>query len=109
MLTVERFIDSIQDLSSDSRAGLKKHVQMRDFGALLDADCDELFKEALQDHLPATFNALECTAVKRALKSPGKRSIEGCVVQLQSFCITLTLAALLYMCQRTYSFAANHI
>ena len=71
---------------------------MRDFGAFLDADCDELFKEALQDHLPATFNALERTAVKRALKSPGKDSIEGCVVQLQAFCIVLTLAALLYMC-----------
>ncbi|KAL0039623.1 hypothetical protein WJX77_003638 [Trebouxia sp. C0004] len=71
MLTVERFIDSIQDLSTDSRAGLKKHVKMHDFGALLDADCDELFTEALQDHLPAIFNALERTAVKRALKSPG--------------------------------------
>ena len=30
--------------------------------------------ETLQDYLPAAFNALECIAVKRALKSPGKHS-----------------------------------
>lgn len=74
MLTVERFIDSVQDLSAARRAELKWHVQRRDFGASLDADCNELFKETLQDYLPAAFNALERTAVKRALKSPGKHS-----------------------------------
>ena len=48
------------------------HVQMDEFGANLDADCDELFKEALQENLRATFNACERTAVRRILKQPGK-------------------------------------
>ena len=48
------------------------HVQTDEFGAKLDCDCDELFKEALQENLPATFNALESTAVRRILKQPGE-------------------------------------
>ena len=64
MLTVERFIDSVEDLSPDSRAELKRHVQSHDFGASLDTDCNELFKDTLQDYLPAAFNGLERTAVK---------------------------------------------
>ena len=51
---------------------LKGHVQMDGFEANLDAECDELFKETLQENLPATFNALESTAVKRVLKQPGE-------------------------------------
>ncbi len=96
MLTVQRFIDSIEDLSADNRAVLQKHVQSREFGTSLDADCDELFKEALQKDPPATFNALERTAVRRALKHPGKHSTEGCTVPMQAFCIVFTLAALLF-------------
>ena len=68
MVTVAQFIDSIEHLI----AALKRHVQTDEFGANLDADCDELFKEALQENLPGTFNALERTAVKRVLKHPGE-------------------------------------
>ena len=72
MVTVAQFIDSIEHLTAGSKAALKKHVEMDDFGANLDAECDELSKEALQENLPATFNALERTAVKRMLKHPGE-------------------------------------
>ena len=72
MVTVAQFIDSIEHLTSGGKAALKSHVQMDEFGANLDADCDELFKEALHENLPATFNALERTAVKQILKHPGE-------------------------------------
>ena len=72
MVTVGHFIDSIEHLHADSKAALKRHVQMDEFGAYLDADCDDLFKEAVQENLPATFNALERTAVKRIFKQPGE-------------------------------------
>lgn len=72
MVTVAQFIDSIEHLTAGSKAALKRHVQMDVFGAKLDADCNELFKEALQENLPATFNALERTAVKQTLKHPGE-------------------------------------
>ena len=72
MVTVEQFIDSIEHLTAGSKAALKRHVQMDEFGASLDADCDELFKEALQENLPGAFNALERTAVKRVLQHSGE-------------------------------------
>ena len=72
MVTVAQFVDSIEHLTAGSKAALKRHVQANEFGAKLDADCDELFKEALHENLPATFNALERTAVRRALKQPGE-------------------------------------
>ena len=72
MVTVAQFIDSIEHLNAGSKAALKRHVQMDEFGANLDADCDDLFKEALQENLPATFNALQRTAVKRILQQPGE-------------------------------------
>ena len=72
MITVAQFIDSIERLTAGSKAVLKRHVQMDEFGANLDADCDDLFKEALQENLPATFNAFERTAVKRMSKQPGE-------------------------------------
>ena len=72
MITVAQFIDSIERLTAGSNAVLRRHVQMDEFGANLDADCDDLFKEALQENLPATFNALERTAVKQMLKQLGK-------------------------------------
>ena len=78
MLTVKQFIDSIERLSAGSKVAFKKHVQMDEFGANLDSVCDELFKEALHENLPATFNALERTAVKRILKHPGKYFKSGC-------------------------------
>ncbi|KAL3148764.1 hypothetical protein ABBQ38_014175 [Trebouxia sp. C0009 RCD-2024] len=71
MVTVAQFIDSIEHLTAGGKAALKRHVQMDEFGAKLDADCEELFKEALHENLPATFNALERTAVKRILKHHG--------------------------------------
>ncbi|KAA6429844.1 MAG: hypothetical protein FRX49_00276 [Trebouxia sp. A1-2] len=49
---------------------------MDEFGAKLDADCDELFKQALQESLPATFNVLERTAVKRLSKHPGANMVD---------------------------------
>ena len=58
MVTVAQFIDSIEHLNANSKAALKRHVQMDEFGASLDADCDDLFKEALRENLPTTFNAL---------------------------------------------------
>ena len=73
MLPVAQFIDSIERLTAYSKAELRRHVQMKEFGASLDDVCDELFKEALQEHLPAKFNALQRTAVKRALKYPGEQ------------------------------------
>ena len=72
MVTVRQFIDSIERLNAGNKAALKRHVQMDEFGANLDADCDDLFKEALQENLPTTFNALERTAVKQILKQPGE-------------------------------------
>ena len=66
MVTVAQFIDSIEHLTAGSKAALKTHVQMGEFGANLDADC------ALQENLPVTFNALQRTAVKRILKPPGE-------------------------------------
>lgn len=58
MVTVAQFIDSIEHLNAGSKAASKRHVQMDHFGASLDADRDDLFKEALPENLPATFNAL---------------------------------------------------
>lgn len=71
MVTVAQFIDSIEHLNANSKAALKRHVQMDEFGASLDADCDDLFKEALRENLPTTFNALQRTAAKRVLQQPG--------------------------------------
>ena len=82
MVTVAQFIDSIEHLNAGSKAALKRHVQMDEFGANLDADCDDLFKEALQDNLPATFNALQRTAVKRILQQPGEYLCHVCKVLL---------------------------
>jgi hypothetical protein len=48
-------------------------VQKVEFGASLDADCDEVFKETLQENLPATLNALHRTAVRQALKDSGEQ------------------------------------
>ena len=50
-----------------SKAALKRHVQTDEFGANLGADCDELFKEALQENLPGAFNALERHSSKASL------------------------------------------
>ena len=49
MVTVAQFIDSIEHLTAGCKDALKGHVQMVEFGANLDAECDELFKEALQE------------------------------------------------------------
>jgi hypothetical protein len=73
MTTVAEFIDSIAQLSVDSKAELKSHVQKVEFGASLDADWDELMEDALRDNLPTTFNILQRTAVVRALKHPGQQ------------------------------------
>lgn len=85
MVTIAQFIDSIEHLTAGRKAALKTHVEMDDFGAHLDAECDELFKEALRENLPATFNALECTAVKRMMKHPG----ECLICRLWFFIVTL--------------------
>ncbi len=73
MVTVADFIDSIEHLTAGSKAELKSHVQKAEFGASLDAECDEIFKETLQENLPTTLNALHRTAVKRALKDSGEQ------------------------------------
>ena len=73
MVTVAEFIDSIEHLTAGTKAALKAHVQTVEFGASLDADCDELFKETLQENLPAALNALQRTAIRRALKHPGEQ------------------------------------
>ena len=67
-----QIIDFIEHLTAGSKAALKRHVQTDEFGANLGADCDELFKEALQENLPGAFNALERTAVTRVLQHPGE-------------------------------------
>lgn len=72
MVSVAEFIDSIERLTKTSKAALKRHVQLKEFGAELDDECDECFKEALQDHLPATLNALQRTVVKRTLQHNGE-------------------------------------
>ena len=43
MVTVAQFIDSIEHLSAGGKAALKRHVQMDEFGANLDADCEGSF------------------------------------------------------------------
>lgn len=73
MVTVAEFIDSIDHLTAGTKANLKSHVQKVEFGASLDSDCDEVFKETLQENLPATLNALHRTAVRRALTHPGEQ------------------------------------
>ena len=80
MVTVGQFIDSIEHLAGDSKAAFERHVQMDEFGANLDANCDDLSKEALQENLPATFNALERTAFKQILKQPGESCCFVCKV-----------------------------
>ena len=72
MVKVAQFVDSIGYLTADNKAALKRHVQMVEFGANLDADCDEVFKATLRDNMPATFNALQRTAVKQALDLSGE-------------------------------------
>ena len=72
MFTISEFIDSIPHLSASAKATLQKHVQSQEFGGSLDADCDEVFLEVLQENLPATFNLLERARLKRALKQPGE-------------------------------------
>ena len=72
MVTISEFINSIPQLSAAKKATLEKHVQSQDFGASLDADCDEVFQEVLQENLPAAFNLLERATLKRALKQPGE-------------------------------------
>lgn len=72
MVTISEFIDSIPNLTASKKATLKKHVQSKEFGASLGADCDEVFQEVLHEHLPATFSLLECATLKRALKQPGE-------------------------------------
>lgn len=67
MVLVAQFFDSIEHLTADSKAALKRHVQLAEFVAKLDADCDELFKQTLSENLLATFNALERTAMKQIL------------------------------------------
>lgn len=72
MVTVSEFIESIQHLSAGKKAALKTHVQSLEFGASLDADCNEIFLEALQGCLPVTLNVMECTRLKQALKQLGE-------------------------------------
>ena len=72
MVTILEFINSIPHLSADKKATLEKHVQSQEFGASLDADCDEIFQEVLLQNLPATFNLLECARLRRALQQPGE-------------------------------------
>ena len=72
MVTISKFIGSIPLLSAGKKATLEKHVQSQEFGASLNADCDEVFQEVLQETLPATFNLLERARLKRALKQPGE-------------------------------------
>ncbi len=75
MVTVAQFIDSIEYLNAGDKAVLKSHVQKNEFGANLHAVCDALFKEALEENMPATLNALQRTAVRQALKYLGEYSI----------------------------------
>ena len=72
MVTISEFIDSIPHLCAGKKATLEKHVQSQEFGASLDADCDGVFQEVLQEKPPATFSLLECARLKRALKQPGE-------------------------------------
>ena len=73
MQTVAQFIDSIDRLTACSKAELRRYVQTKEFGVRLGDVCDKLFKEALQEHPPAALNALQRTAVKRALRHPGEQ------------------------------------
>ena len=72
MVTILEFIDSIPHLSAVKKATLEKHVQSQAFGVSLDADCDEVFQEILQEIPPATFNLLERTRLIEALKQLGE-------------------------------------
>ena len=72
MSTVVDFINSIENLDDSCKGALKAHVQTREFGSNLDDDCDEAFKETLQNYLPETFSRLQCTRVKQALRLPGQ-------------------------------------
>lgn len=72
MVTISVFIDSIEYLPAGGKAVLKQHVQSLEFGASLDADCNEFFQRVLQRNLPATFNILELAALEEALNLPGE-------------------------------------
>lgn len=72
MVTVAQFIDSIERLEAGSKVTLKSHVQTTAFGTSLDAECDDLVKETLQADLPASFSAMDRTAVTRTLRRLGE-------------------------------------
>lgn len=72
MVTVSQFIESLQYLSAGKKTTLEEYVLSEDFGAKLDGECDEVFQEGLQQHPPATFNVLDRTSLKRALKQLGE-------------------------------------
>ena len=69
MVTILEFIDSIPHLSAGKKATLVTHVQSQDFGDSLDADCDEVFQEVLQENPPATFNLLERAKTETSLEA----------------------------------------
>ena len=66
MMTLAQCIGSDQHLDADSKAALKRLWQKGGVWSQL-ADCDELFKEALQEGQQVVQRA-----VKRALESTGK-------------------------------------
>lgn len=72
MVTVSQFIESLRHLSAGKKTILEEYVQSEDFGAKLDAECDEIFQEGLQQNPPATFSVLDRTALNRALKQLGE-------------------------------------
>ncbi len=65
-VTISDSIDSIPHLSAGKKATLDEHVQSQEFGVSLDANCDEVFQEYLQENPPATFKFLQGARLKGA-------------------------------------------
>ncbi len=72
MVTISEFINSIPHLSAGKKAALEKQVQSQEFRVSLDADCDEVFQEVLQEIPPVAFNFLERARLKGALMQLGE-------------------------------------
>ena len=96
-MSVEDFIDTIEDLQADCKQQLKIWVASGEFGADLAAPCGELFKEALLAKPPTGYNHMQLTALKRAVKKRGPTSPppatlccytqQVCVQEVPSFCL----------------------
>lgn len=71
-MLVGDFISSIREFQDDEKQILKEWVTSERFGAKLDGECNDTFKETLSNNPPPTFNLLQSTVVQRAARLQGE-------------------------------------